>query len=107
MDENKEQTRNLCAQIPIPLHQRVREEQARSGKTLGKYMTTLITEYYDRKDNPAMKDTNMRTLAIQISAETFDALDKYIAKHPEVKSKKELLTRIIVEFLEREKAAEG
>ena len=30
-----EKTKNLCAQIPESLHARVREEQERSGKTLG------------------------------------------------------------------------
>ena len=36
-------TKNLCAQIPIDLHRQVREHQEESGKSLGEYMTWLIT----------------------------------------------------------------
>lgn len=46
MEEIK--TKNLCAHIPVTLHDRVREEQQRSGMTLNEYMTRLITEYYER-----------------------------------------------------------
>ena len=102
MEEIKEKTKNLCAQIPVSLHQRVREAQERSGMTLGEYMTLLIPEYYDRKDNAAMKDTNAKTLAIQLSVELFDALDEYLARHPEIKSKKDLITSLIVKLLESE-----
>ena len=34
-----EEKRNLCAQIPISLHSRVRQEQEASGQTLGQYIT--------------------------------------------------------------------
>ena len=40
-----EQTKNLCAQIPITLHTRVRQEQEESGKTLSEYITEVLTEY--------------------------------------------------------------
>jgi metal-responsive CopG/Arc/MetJ family transcriptional regulator len=50
-----------------------------------------------------MKDT--KTLAVQIPTELFDALDEYIARHPEVKSKKDLITSLIVKLLEDEKDA--
>ena len=62
MDAIKEKTKNLCVQIPESLHARVREEQERSGMTLGAYMSMLITEYYERKEGANMKDTNTRTL---------------------------------------------
>ena len=41
-----EEKRNLCAQIPISLHSRVRQEQEASGQTLSEYMTQLITEFF-------------------------------------------------------------
>ena len=75
----KQQTRNLCAQIPIDLHARVREEQERSGKTLGEYMTILIQEYYERKEGATMSGET-RTFAAQIPAELFDELDRYLAE---------------------------
>ena len=36
-----EKTKNLCAQIPEDLHNRVREEQEHSGQTLSQYVTWL------------------------------------------------------------------
>ena len=35
------ETKNLCAQIPIPLHERVSEERERLGQTTGEYITQL------------------------------------------------------------------
>ena len=40
-------TKNLCAQIPIDLHERVSEERERLGQTTSEYITNLIQEYYD------------------------------------------------------------
>ena len=42
-----EKTRNLCAEIPLELHTKVRQRQAESGETLSRYMTALITKYYE------------------------------------------------------------
>ena len=101
MAENeKQQTRNLCAQIPVDLHARVREEQERSGKTLGEYMTILIQEYYDRKEGVTMGDT--RTFAAQIPTELFDELDRYLAER-KIK-KKDFLIDCIREKLDAAKA---
>ena len=40
-------TKNLCAQLPIDLHERVSEERERLGQTTSEYITNLIQEYYD------------------------------------------------------------
>ena len=105
MEAVKEKTKNLCAQISESLHARVREEQARSVMTLGAYMTMLITEYYEWKEDPNMKDTNTRTLALQISVELFDALDRYVAKHKI--TKKELITALLRERLAEDESSEN
>ena len=42
-----EKTRNLCAEIPVELHTKVRQRQAESGETLSRYMTALITKFYE------------------------------------------------------------
>ena len=47
-----------------------------------------------------MRGTNTRTLALQISAELFDALDRYVAKHKI--TKKELITALLREKLEKD-----
>ena len=99
MEETKEKTKNLCAHIPESLHNRVREEQQRSGMTLNAYMTLLITEYYERKEGAAMEDTNTRTLALQIPADLFDTLDRYLAEHK--LTKKEFITGLIRDALEK------
>ena len=97
MEEIKEKTKNLCAHIPESLHSRVREEQQRSGMTLNEYMTLLITQYYERKEGATMKDTNTRTLALQIPADLFDALDRYLAEHK--LTKKDFITGLIRDAL--------
>lgn len=43
-----ESTKNLCAQVPISLHEKIRAEQEQSGQTLSQYITQIITEYYER-----------------------------------------------------------
>ncbi len=73
-----EKTKNLCAQIPEGLHNRVRQEQERSGQTLSQYVTWLITTFYEGSEK-TMGDT--RTLAVQMPAELFDRLDAYLASH--------------------------
>ena len=40
-------TKNLCAQIPIDLHERVSEERERLGQTTSEYITNLIQDYYN------------------------------------------------------------
>ena len=72
-------TRNLCAQIPIPLHEKVRENQQKSGKTLSEYVTWLITTFYE--GGQSKMDNNIRTLAIQLDAELFGRLDDYLRKN--------------------------
>ena len=71
---------------------------------LSAYMTMLITEYYERKEGrnerTNMKDTNTKTLALQISVELFDALDRYVAKHKI--TKKEFTTDFLREKLEKD-----
>jgi len=105
MEEIKEKTRNLCAHIPVTLHNRVREEQQRCGMTLNEYMTRLITEYYERTETITMKDTNTRTLALQIPADLFDALDRYLAEHK--LTKKEFITGLIRSALAGEASGEA
>ena len=57
-----EKTRNLCAEIPLELHTKVRQRQAESGETLSRYMTALITKYYEMEENVKMDKDNVRTV---------------------------------------------
>ena len=77
----EEQTKNLCAQIPVSLHNRVRQEQEAAGQTLGQYMTGLITKYYELKENGGTNtmNENIKTLAFQVPEELKERLDRHLA----------------------------
>ena len=45
------ETRNLCAQLPLDLHQRVCIAREESGLTTAQYITNLLLEYYEMKEN--------------------------------------------------------
>ena len=43
-----EATRNLCAQIPVSLHDRVREERESLGQSLSEYVTQILKAMYQK-----------------------------------------------------------
>jgi len=71
-------TKNLCAQIPAPLHAKVRQEQEASGQSLSQYMTWLITEFYENGGKKPMTNGNQRTVAFQVDAELFERFKEYL-----------------------------
>ena len=75
-----EPTRNLCAQLPIDLHSKVRARQEESGKNLGQYMTWLITTFYEMEERSTMSKGEKRTVAFQVPQELFDQLKEYLQK---------------------------
>ena len=44
-----EATRNLCAQIPVTLHDRVRQEREALGQSLSEYVTQILKEHFDAR----------------------------------------------------------
>lgn len=46
-----ENTANLCAQIPVSLLAKIREEQEKSGLPRGEYITQLLLNYYEKETN--------------------------------------------------------
>lgn len=76
-----EKTRNLCAQIPAELHDKVRQRQAESGNTLSQYMTALITKFYEMEENAKMDKDNVRTVAFQVPTELFEQLKAYLKRN--------------------------
>ena len=42
-----EPTRNLCAQIPVSLHERVRQEKESMGLPLSEYVTNILREHFE------------------------------------------------------------
>ena len=77
-----ETNKNLCALIPLSLHNRVREEQEKSGQTLSAYITNVLTSYYEREEN-AMKINDKRTLAFQVSEELYQRIKDHLAREKE------------------------
>ena len=77
------ETKNLCAQIPIPLHERVSEERERLGQTTSEYITQLIQKYYNRMENQkggsGMTEKN-RTMAFQIPEELFQRIKRHLER---------------------------
>lgn len=77
-----EEKRNLCAQVPISLHSRVRQEQEASGQTLSEYMTQLITNYFHMKEeNQGNMNNETRTVAFQVPPELFEEFKAYLQRN--------------------------
>lgn len=76
-----EQRKNLCAQVPISLHNRVTEAKEALGQTTAEYITNLLTEYYEMKENggnTAMTNGKNRTMAFQIDEELFQRIKAHL-----------------------------
>ena len=76
------QTKNLCAQIPTDLHQRVCEAREQSGLTTAQYITNLLIEYYEMKENggKTIMATNTRTMAFQIPEDLFQRIKAHLER---------------------------
>lgn len=75
-----EPKKNLCAQIPVSLHTRIRQKQEESGKSLSEFMTELLTNHYENGGNRKM-DEKQRTVAFQVPEELFEQFKKYLKQH--------------------------
>ena len=69
------------AEIPLELHTKVRQRQAESGETLSRYMTALITKFYEMEENVKMDKDNVRTVAFQVPTELFEQLKAYLKRN--------------------------
>ena len=99
MAENK---RNLCAMIPVELHERVRAAQEQAGVTLSVYITELLTNYYEGGDEKMTK--GVRTMAFQMPEELFERLkahlDRESARTGKKVSQKEYVLNLIRQTLD-------
>ena len=74
-------TKNLCAQISLELHQKISDAREESGLTTAQYITNLLIEYYEMKENGGnvtMASNNTRTMAFQISEELFQRIKAHL-----------------------------
>ena len=83
-----DQTKNLCAQIPLALHSRVREEQEKAGVPLSAYITRLLTQYYDNRREEDKNMNDMKTMAFQIPNDLFQRLKRHLDRESERTGKK-------------------
>ena len=77
------QTKNLCAQISLDLHQKICEAREQAGLTTAQYITNLITEYFEMKENGGnqiMTNNNTRTMAFQIDETLFQRIKAHLER---------------------------
>ena len=74
------ETKNLCAQINLALHTKVCEEKEKAGQTTSQYITQLLTEYYQMKENGGITEMSDkgRTMAFQIPEELFQRIKQHL-----------------------------
>ena len=74
--------KNLCALISLDLHQRVCEAREQSGLTTAQYITNLLMEYYEMKENggKVTMATNTRTMAFQIGETLFQRIKAHLER---------------------------
>ena len=99
-------TRNLCAQLPLDLHQRVCEAREQSGLTTAQYITNLLLEYYEMKENGGKTTmaNNSRTMAFQIPETLFQRIKAHLERETQRTGRKltqrEFVLGLIEEALE-------
>ena len=100
-----EGTRNLCAQIPVSLHEKVREEKDALGLALSEYVTKILKEHFEGGN----KIMTMKTLAVQIPEELDLRIKNYLAAQKERTgqkiSQKDFVVGLIVKALDEYEAA--
>ena len=100
------ETRNLCAQLPLALHAQVCEAREAGGLTTAQYITNLLIEYYEMKENGGKMTmaTNSRTMAFQIPEELFmrikTHLERETARTGRKLTQREFVLGLIEEALE-------
>ena len=107
MAENK---RNLCAMIPVELHERVRAAQEQAGVTLSVYITELLTDYYEKGVKEKMSN-GIRTMAFQMPEELFERLKAHLeresARTGKKVSQKEFVLNLIRQTLDKAEREEA
>ena len=94
-----ENTVNLCAQIPVSLLAKIREEQEKSGLSRGEYITQLLLNYY-KKGEKSMDFT--KTLAFQIPEELFNRVKDHLEREKRRTGKRLSQKDFVIGLIERE-----
>jgi len=100
------QTKNLCAQTPAALHAQVCAAREQSGLTTAQYITNLLLEYYEMKENGGKTTmaNNSRTMAFQIPETLFQRIKAHLERETQRTGRKltqrEFVLGLIEEALE-------
>lgn len=114
-------TANLCAQIPVSLLAKIREEQENAGLPRGEYITQILTAYYEnqnRKEEKVMEYTKnltlqgpTKTLAFQVPEEFFNRIKEHLERETKRTGKRltqrEFILGLIVQALGEAEQKEG
>ncbi len=75
-------TKNLCAQISLDLHQKISEAREQSGLTTAQYITNLLLEYCEMKENGGKTTmaNNSRMMAFQIPETLFQRIKTHLER---------------------------
>ena len=76
-----ENTANLCAQVPVSLLARIREEQEKAGLPRGEYITQILTAYYENQNRKGEKTMEFtKTLAFQVPEEFYNRIKDHLER---------------------------
>ena len=96
------ETKNLCAQVPIELHERVNAEKEQANQTTSQYITNLITEYYKMKEIGGVSSITgkERTMAFQISEELFQRIKRYLERESDRLGRRVTQREFVLDLIE-------
>ena len=107
-------TINLCAKVPVDLHQRVCAGKEQAGQTTSQYITDLLTEYFKLKENGGneiMTNGKTRTMAFQIDEDLFQRIKAHLDRESDRLGRKftqrEFVLGLIEQALAEAEAAES
>nr|WP_325258625.1 translation initiation factor 2 [uncultured Oscillibacter sp.] len=98
-----EQKKNLCAQIPLSLHEQVSEAREAAGLTTAQYITNLLIEYYEMKKNGGnqiMANNNTRTMAFQIPEDLFQRIKAHLERETQRTGRKYTQREFVLGLIE-------
>ena len=72
--------KNLCAMLPLDLHNQVSEAREAAGQTTSEYITQLLIEYYKMKKDGGTATMATRTMAFQIPEELFQRIKAHLER---------------------------
>ena len=97
------ETKNLCAQIPLELHAKVCGEREQREQTTSQYITELLMEYYEMKENggkTTMANNGSRTMAFQIPEELFQRIKQHLERESARSGRKVTQREFVLSLIE-------